>query len=160
MKFNILGFVKRRLLTVFGRLLALTLMLQGLILGMNAAAIAAPIHPSLIATSASSLSKEAAGKARSDLGTAQKRLSKVSGEIRGTTNQVKGRVQEDTGKIQSKLEDTQQSVKNRARKGRNQAENAADRASNRIAETTDQASDQVQETTENAVDSVKKFFGQ
>jgi hypothetical protein len=53
-------------------MLALTFL--GLFGNVSASAIAAPIStPNLIATSASNVSKEVAGKAKQDLGTVQKR---------------------------------------------------------------------------------------
>jgi uncharacterized protein YjbJ (UPF0337 family) len=150
MKFNMISLVAKRSVSLITKgFLLLALILPGAIWGMNAAAIAAPVQqPTLLATSASSLSKQAAGKAEKDLGTVQKNVGKVSGQVEGAAKQFSGRAKQDLGKTQSTLEDAGRKVKNRASNDANESKIAVDNTGARIGN-----------AAENAVDNVKGFFG-
>jgi uncharacterized protein YjbJ (UPF0337 family) len=150
MKLNTISSVaKRSVLLITKGFLLLALVLPGAVWGINAAAIAAPIQqPTLIATSASSLSKQAAGKAEKDLGTVQKNVGKVSGQAAGAVKQASGRAKQDLGRTQSALEDSGRAAKNRASNDANETKIAVDNAGARIGN-----------AAENAVENVKDFFG-
>jgi uncharacterized protein YjbJ (UPF0337 family) len=137
-------------------LLLLVLIFPGLALGVNSAAMASsqsptlmiPVQSTLFATSASSLSKQAAGKAEQGLGSVQKNVGKVSGQAEGIAKKVSGRAKQDLGKTQSALENSGRSVKNSTKNNANEAGIAIDNAGKRIGN-----------AAENAVDDVKGFFG-
>jgi uncharacterized protein YjbJ (UPF0337 family) len=150
MRFKTINLIAKRSVSLITKgLLLLALVLPGVIWGINPAAIAAPAQqPALWATSTSSLSKQAAGKAEQDLGTVQKNMGKVSGQAAGTAKQVAGRAKQDLGKTQSTLEDAGRKAKNRASKDANESKIAVDNAGDRMGN-----------AAENAVDNVKGFFG-
>jgi uncharacterized protein YjbJ (UPF0337 family) len=150
MRFNTISLLAKRSVSLIAKgFLLLALVLPGLVWGVNAAAIAAPAQqPVLFATSASSLSQQAAGKAEKDLGTVQKNAGKVSGQAAGTAKQLTGRAKQDLGRTQSTLEDSARKVKNRASNDANESKIAIDNTGARI-----------NNAAENAVENVKDFFG-
>jgi uncharacterized protein YjbJ (UPF0337 family) len=145
MKFNLTNIIKHHLTAAIGSFLTFALVFQVAFYGAAGAANATTLNsPNILATSASSMSKQVEGKAEQAVGNAQQSLEEAATQVRGTGKEIKGKVKEDIGDIQSSAED---------------AKAGTQRGMNNIKSNAKQASAKAEEKTGNAIDAVKGFFG-
>jgi uncharacterized protein YjbJ (UPF0337 family) len=133
------GKIKYSFLSAIAGALAMTLLFLGVFVDFNTAAIAAPVNGSNLIAMGSSTGKKIEGKVDRAIGTAQQKLSEMTGAGKGLGKQVKGRAKEDLGKVQGSLEKTQSKVERKASKDIDTTQDALKTANSKLKKAADAA---------------------